>query len=273
MEHTNLSDFIWSIENGTNLHICIAFLNNYGNHKTKLPWEHTIHSKQYCEFMKNQKNTLEQCVRCRNASLKRAITTKTAFGGLCCNGVYEYCYPVVKDKEVIAVIFLGNILYDDYGEGNESVLGFLDTFERNFPREDCKRLCSIVENQIKLLIEEYSDIKLNVPIVITNIKNYLEDIMFSSNISVSELALIFNYNEKYIGKLFKRYEGRTIKEYINRQRIKKAKKFLDSSEYNITEISSMVGFNNVTYFSKKFKSIYDLSPSEYKEKNHTVSGQ
>lgn len=266
MEHTNLADLIWSIENGTNLHICIAFLDNYGNHKTKLAWEQTIHSKPYCEFMKNNKNGLDRCMNCRNAALKKAINKKLSFGGLCCNGIYEYCRPVIMDNDVIAVIFVGNILRGDFDIKDENILKFAETFESDFSQENCSRLCNIIENHIKLLIDEYSDYKPEIPVVITNIKNYLRDITYSSDISVSNLAQVFSYNEKYIGKLFKKHEGKTIKEYINHKRLEKAKNLLNDSDYNITEISNMVGFNNVTYFSKMFKKVYGFSPSGYKNK-------
>ncbi|MBQ2696266.1 MAG: helix-turn-helix domain-containing protein [Clostridia bacterium] len=264
MDHTSLSDLIWSIEYGTKIHLCIVFLNDYGNHMTKLSGEHIYHSKPFCEYMKSQGNSFKQCVACRNRALKKAIEEKQGFGRLCCNGVYEYCYPVICDKEVAAVIFLGNILSGGEKGKNSAIEAFYETFEHDFSEDSSQRICEIVAKQILLLLKEYSNVKSEFPVLITNIRHYLEDMIFS-DVSVSDIAAEFNYSEKYIGRLFKKHTGKTIKEYVGEQRLQRAVKLLFSSEYTITEISVMTGFNNLTYFCRKFKEQYGISPRDYQK--------
>ena len=109
MEHSNLYDFISCLEYGTNVHISVVFLDNFGNFKTNLPKCSAIHSKPFCTFMKSTPTGYEKCFKCRNAALKKAMNIRKSFGGLCFNGVYEYCRPVIENDVVIAVIFIGNI--------------------------------------------------------------------------------------------------------------------------------------------------------------------
>lgn len=263
MEHSNLYDLIACLEYGTNIHISVVFLDNFGNYKTDLIKERVIHSKPFCTFMKSTQKGYRLCVSCRNRALKKAVSGRKPFGGLCFNGIYEYCHPVVGDNCVIAVIFIGNILSESSKCQPELTLQFTDTFERGFGMAQCRRFCSIIENHIKLLVYEYSDIEAGVKPLIANIINYIEESAYY-DVSVGKIADIFNYNENYIGKLFKKQTGKTIKEYLNGKRLKKSEELLKKTTLTITEIAASAGFNNVTYFNRLFKKQFLMSPTEYR---------
>ncbi len=261
MNHSNLYDLLYALEYGTNIHISVVFLDNNGNYKTSLPEEKVIHSKPYCTFMKSTPSGYTKCFKCRNAALKKAISTLRPFGGNCFNGVYEYCHPVTEKNRVLAVIFIGNILSSpsSYEEKNF----FIDTFEKNFDEEKCVLFAGLIENHIKLLLSEYEDGKGVTNPLVTNIINYIEE-SFHSDITVKEISEFFNYNEKYLGKLFKKHSGLSVKEYINTKRLRLAEQLLASTNLSVTEISAKSGFNNVTYFNRLFKKQYNLSPRDYR---------
>ena len=48
---------------------------------------------------------------------------------------------------------------------------------------------------------------------------------------------------------------------------KRAAQLLTNSQYNINEISYMVGFNTLKYFNSHFKEEFQMTPSQYREKN------
>lgn len=263
MEHVSLYDLINCLEYGTDLHISIVFLNDFGNYKTNLPSENASHSKPYCQHMKSTTQGFQKCFRCRNTALKLAITRKKAFGGLCSNGIYEYCHPVIDSNSVVAVIFIGNILQSRECPHTDDISAYEDTFEKDFPLEKCKIIASITENHIKMLIHEYLGENKEYDPLIKNIRDYIEE-FFSNDISVSQIASAFNYSEKYIGRLFKKQTKMTISEYVNRKKLQKAIHLLTVSNIPIIEIASMSGFNNVTYFNKLFKTEFGLTPSKYR---------
>ena len=49
--------------------------------------------------------------------------------------------------------------------------------------------------------------------------------------------------------------------------MEEAKKLLNKGEYRINEISKMVGYIDSKQFTKTFRKLTGVSPSEYKEKN------
>lgn len=93
------------------------------------------------------------------------------------------------------------------------------------------------------------------------------------DISTAELAEMCNMSESQLRRLFKDYAGASPVEYRNRLRIEKAYQLLDNNFCNVTEAAESVGFNNIYYFSRLFKSIIGVAPkavqmqSENNQKN------
>lgn len=86
---------------------------------------------------------------------------------------------------------------------------------------------------------------------------------YKEKIRLSELCFLFGTNKTTLCNRFRAYTGETIVEYISKLRIKKAKKLMRKGEYNLTEISAIVGFSSVHYFSRIFKQYEGQSPTSY----------
>ncbi len=192
MEHIDLYEFIKCLEYRRNLHICVVFLNRFGNYKTALPFESTIHSKPFCDYMKTFAHGLENCIKCRNLALNKAAEGQLPFGGYCFNGIYEYCHPVVKNGKTVAVIFVGNILRDDNFMPYELQEKFGDTFEKEFPDEQCITLCKMIDGHIKMLLQEYADKKSDYDPLVENIKNYIHEFAFNDISVMNRKIVIFS---------------------------------------------------------------------------------
>lgn len=89
-------------------------------------------------------------------------------------------------------------------------------------------------------------------------------------ITLDSLAASFYIDKFYMSKIFKETYGTTINAYILSKRITQAKKMLRFTELSIDEIGSRVGMNDANYFSRSFKKLEGISPSEYKRtwENH-----
>ena len=91
------------------------------------------------------------------------------------------------------------------------------------------------------------------------------DTQYDKDISVSSLAERFFMSPSYFAHLFKKRCGKSITEYINDVRITHAKALIDKGGESIGRIASRVGFSDINYFSRKFKAIVGITPSEYKK--------
>lgn len=101
------------------------------------------------------------------------------------------------------------------------------------------------------------------------IKKVLSEIQanYANSYSVDELAEIAGLSSSYFRVLFKKTTGLTTVQYQNNIKISKAKDFLLSGNYNVSEAADSVGFCNVYYFSELFKKITGISPIKYMKGN------
>ena len=90
-------------------------------------------------------------------------------------------------------------------------------------------------------------------------KHYMEDL------SITELASHFNMSSSYFAHFFKQNAQKSVIEYVNETRILYAKNFLEKEEISVSEIALRVGFSDINYFSRKFKAITGITPTEYKK--------
>lgn len=86
---------------------------------------------------------------------------------------------------------------------------------------------------------------------------------YNEKITLNDLCFLFGTNKTTICKSFKEVYGETLISYINKLRIKKAKKLMREGELNLTQLSASVGFSSIHYFSKTFKAYENKSPTEY----------
>jgi two-component system response regulator YesN len=114
--------------------------------------------------------------------------------------------------------------------------------------------------------EEYHASKGTTPSVhsIHEIASYL-DAHYFEDISLIDIATRFHLDPSYLSKQFKSVTSENFIEYVTRKRMEKACELLNLSEYKISEISELVGYENQRYFSQVFKKFTGQTPSEYRE--------
>lgn len=97
---------------------------------------------------------------------------------------------------------------------------------------------------------------------LSEICNYLKA-NFREKITLSELCFIFGTNKTTLCSMFKKATGDTVIGYINALKIKEAKKLMREGNYNLSEIASILRFSSLHYFSRLFKKMENISPSDY----------
>ncbi len=88
---------------------------------------------------------------------------------------------------------------------------------------------------------------------------------YSEDISIDEYAQNNHVSVSWFIRNFKQCIGSTPMQYILSKRIYNAEILLHDSTYNVTEIAEIVGYDNPLYFSRIFKKVKGISPSEYRK--------
>ena len=87
----------------------------------------------------------------------------------------------------------------------------------------------------------------------------------TTNLSIPEFSKICMMSESTFRREFKKETGKTPIEYINCEKIQKAKKMLVGENSSISKITEVLGFYDEAYFCKVFKKITGQTPNEYKK--------
>lgn len=99
------------------------------------------------------------------------------------------------------------------------------------------------------------------PYDFSNLLQSLRD-RFHETISVSEAARMVSLSPNHFCKIFKQVTGKTLIEYMHMLRTQEAERLLRETDCPVTEIASLVGFSNMTYFGRVFKKVRNKAPSE-----------
>lgn len=94
------------------------------------------------------------------------------------------------------------------------------------------------------------------------IYNYINE-NYKVNMTLDELCFLSGTNKTTLCSNFKMIYGETIISYVNRLRVKEAKRLLREGELNLTQIAEKIGYSSVHYFSRIFKQYEKVSPSDY----------
>ena len=90
------------------------------------------------------------------------------------------------------------------------------------------------------------------------------NVNYSGTITLDDLSKVANINKTTLIDIFKDLYNTTPIHYINELRLQKAKDLLASTDINITEIASLVGFQSLHNFCRHFKAKERKTPNEYR---------
>ncbi|GJM32830.1 MAG: hybrid sensor histidine kinase/response regulator [Saprospiraceae bacterium] len=121
-----------------------------------------------------------------------------------------------------------------------------EKFSKNFDFSPSDLVISSLDeqflSQIKLVVEKHID---------------------DSNFSVEQLAAALIMSRMQLYRKLKALTGKSPNKIIRNIRLKRAAQLLDSKQYNVSEVTYMVGYNDLKSFREQFKKEYGVSPSEY----------
>lgn len=92
--------------------------------------------------------------------------------------------------------------------------------------------------------------------------NYMLD-HITETISISELVKYSGSNKTTIASVFKNNFNMSVMEYFISLKIDLAKRYLRDANYNVSQISEILGYSGIHYFSRQFKKVTGMSPTEY----------
>ena len=88
---------------------------------------------------------------------------------------------------------------------------------------------------------------------------------YSEDLSLKTLSVEYNINSSYLGQVFHKEVGYSFSDYLNKVRNVIAKDLILNSNKKIIDIAKEVGYTDTSYFYRKFKKFYGVTPSVIRE--------
>lgn len=135
-------------------------------------------------------------------------------------------------------------------------------------RTNYKELLTMLLTHVFLLINRYLNENGKTGI---DTLNYIERSIryfnenYTTNVNIENYAKSLHISPCWFNRKFKQVTKLTPLQYILSLRLNNAKILLETKDYNVTETSYAVGFNNPLYFSRLFTKHVGISPTEYKK--------
>lgn len=118
----------------------------------------------------------------------------------------------------------------------------------------------IIEQYCRLVQEQsYKNLSNLTHQAVIYIKNNL-----TSNLTVRDTAKELSVHPDYLSHQFSKEMGMTFIAFLNQERCKQAASYLKHTSLQIKQISAIVGFNTISYFTKQFTQFYQKTPRDYR---------
>ena len=89
---------------------------------------------------------------------------------------------------------------------------------------------------------------------------------YNESLTVTSVAEKFYVTPSYFAHFFKKRAGKSVIQYVNEVRINNAKILLEQEDVAVGEVALCVGFDDINYFSRKFRQLVGETPTEYRAK-------
>lgn len=121
-----------------------------------------------------------------------------------------------------------------------------------------------------LILQDFEQIVLKYQIesssrTMKEILDYISE-NYAEPLTLHDLADRFSFNYYYLSSYFSVHNKEGFSEYLNKERIKKAKELLSRGDVTVSQVYGAVGYSDHSYFCKVFKKFTGSTPSEFKKK-------
>ena len=162
------------------------------------------------------------------------------------------------------IVFLTG--YDDFDYARTAIkLGADDYLLKPFSKDDVEEMLAKLQTKLnkerkKAQIQNLVDQGQR-----SELEEAIHERLADSELSLKSLASQLGFSPSYLSVLIKKELGLPFQDYLIQERMKKAKLLLLTTDLKIYEIAEQVGFEDMNYFSQRFKQVVGLTPRQFKK--------
>lgn len=268
----SLEKLLYDFYNLTNIKTCL--FDSEGNELCYYPTKHNA----FCKIVREDEVIDRRCQDCDKLAFAQCRKTRSQYVYTCHAGLQECVSPIIADDRILGFIIIGQIKSNNQNDferfqndlpenlkmklrlaydglpsiSNDKLLSAFRILDACANYELLRTLAHIYKDSIDAQIDRYIHDNLSLPL------------------SVSSLCSEFHLSRYEMYNICNEHFRCTPAEYIKKCRLTYACKLLTDTTLQINEIAIQCGISDYNYFSKIFKSAYQISPTAYrKQQSHS----
>ncbi len=148
-------------------------------------------------------------------------------------------------------------------QGMAMAARYMEDFENCQSLAELQNLTRVMQDDFVTRVHRVRTQSLSNPIA--NVCEYIDLHVFEP-LTLAEIAAHTRYSVSYLSHRFREETGMSIGAYILRRKLIHAESLLSEDRLTVREIAEQLGFCSPSYFSKQFRSVYGMTPDEWRRR-------
>lgn len=132
-----------------------------------------------------------------------------------------------------------------------------------FRSEEYTTVEHLLRSYAEYVVEEFENETNSSNRVIYQVKQYI-NLHYHEDLKLNHLAEQVYLSSNYLSNIFTKHTGYSLNKYIKEVRLEKAQELLLGTNMKIADIGRRVGYDNTSYFIKKFQERFGMTPEKYR---------
>lgn len=238
--------------------------------------------KPFCELMNSAPEGHRRCLECDRLALEKCMTGETdAYDYRCHAGICEHILPIRYNGKPFAFLIFGQMLdespLEEQWKNTEALLdwygGDMNALRESFgefrrvSNEEAKAFAEIVAAFASYI--QLDNISRGSECDESQLLAQYLDRHFMEPLSLSDIASALGMGTTKLCGLAKQLSGgKTVTQLITVRRVEAAKNLLHTTGLPISRVAEQVGFSDYNYFTRVFKSVTGITPTQFRKQNH-----
>lgn len=177
--------------------------------------------------------------------------------------------PLKLKNKLLEIIFLVNRMACEYDAApGRAEIGLLEEMLSISDLSELRLWCRNRVEAVVVQMNQYRDYRIGG--LAKKAREFIKA-NYSKQLTLEDVSREINISPQYLSRLFKEETGENFIDYLTAIRIKIAKSLLENSGLSIKEICYNIGYSDPNYFSRIFKKIAGVTPTEYKDEHTSAS--
>lgn len=220
--------------------------------------------KDYIEKRKSENISIDSEMFRKMILSKDKNKVKNYLEDLFLNNVQDSSLDAIYQLSIKIGMLLQTIM-DEFKLNNlKKTKNLVDIMDEVYSVEEVSVLKSMfIALSIEIIDNLHSSESTYTPVVRQIIGEVKKD--YKQDMNLKTLAYKFNMNTSYLGQIFQKEVGCSFSSYVNNMKNSKARELILNTNMKINDIAKEVGYTDTSYFYRKFKQCYGVSPATLRE--------